>query len=178
MPKITDKTVEEVMDQKDDERTVGAGLIEGRLGVVNARVVYLGSRRNRQQPLKGTISVSRFDDGGAVEEIADSGFTPYDFSSHDLRGRLMEKKLIPMDHPNHKVRGRPFCIVKHPDHLWAFHKSKDAEGNHEFEILAGGKSATLLDEYFIRRTRALRAADEDFSAIRTGATASDAIGAE
>lgn len=176
MPKITDRTIEEVMDSQA-ERTVGAGLTEGRLGVVQAKVAYLGSRRNRQLPLKGTISSTKFADGEVTEDIADTGFTPYDFSSHDLRGKLLEKKLMPMDHPIHKVRGKPFVICKHPDHLWALHRSRDAEGNPEFEIISSGKSAALIDEYFIRRTRALRVADDDFNAVRMNATASDAQGA-
>lgn len=176
MPKEpTNRTVEEVLDQS--ERTVGQGLVEGKLGVVYAKVVYLGSRKNRQQPMKGRVSQEKFDDGEVTEDIADTGLTPYDFSTHDLRGRLMTGKLMPMDHKVHKVRGRPFCIVKHPDHLWSFHRMRDGDGNPEFEIISGGANAAVIDEYFLRRTRALRVADEDFTHIRTHATAHDAVGA-
>ena len=174
MPKEpTDKTVEEVLDK--GERLIGQGLVEGKLGVVQAKVVYLGSRRNRSLPLKGRVNQDKFEDE-VVEEILATGFTPDDFSPHDLRGKLLTAKMMPGNHKEVHLRNKPFVTCKHPDHLWAFHRMRDAEGNPEFAILAG-KDALRVDEYFLRRTRALNAADEDFMHIRTHATSSDAVGA-
>jgi hypothetical protein len=160
------------------ERAVGGAITEGAPQLVNAKVVYLGSRRNRQLPLKGQIGQEKFDDGAVTEHIKDVGFTSYDWSTHDLRGRLMTHKMMPATHPEQHVRNKPFCIVKHPSHLWELHRMRDAEGNPEFSVIASGRDAILLDEYFLRRSRALRVADEDFSHIRSNATASDAVGAE
>jgi hypothetical protein len=175
MPKEpTDRSVEEVLDGAD--RIIGGGLVESKLGLVLAKVVYLGSRRNRHLPLKGRIGQDKFEDE-IVEEVQASGFTPYDFSTHDLRGRQMTAKLISMKHPIHRVRGKPFVTCKHPDHLWSFHRMRDGDGNPEFEILASGLDAQKIDEYFLRRTRTLRVVDEDFNHVRQNATASDAVGA-
>ena len=171
MPKVTDQNPEVV------ERAIGGAITDASPQVVTAKVVYLGSRRNRQVSLKGQVGQEKFDDGEVTEHIKDTGRTPYDFSTHDLRGRLMTAKLMSGTHPETHVRNKPFCIVKHPGHLWELHKMRDAENNKEFEVIASGQDAKLLDEYFLRRSRAIRALDEDISHIRAHATASDAIGA-
>lgn len=161
MPKVTEVSPEQ-------ELAVDVQLASPVRPLVRARVVYLGPRRNRSLSLKGRVmeeSLGEGEERQVKHTVTDTGFTPYDFSTVDLMGRPIKARRMPAGHPDPDVRDRPWCIVEHPDHLWIFARMKERGEGPEFKILATADQRALIDEYFARKARSLKATDRDYADI-------------
>lgn len=123
--------------------------------VRGARVVYLGGNRHKSVPLKGKIAQERFGEE-TVESVIDSGFTAYDFSTHDARGRVIEARMMPATHKEPAVRGKPFVDCQHPDHLWQFSQRRGPDGQPDFKVVVPRESVRLVEEYFLAQQRGQR----------------------
>lgn len=168
MPRVTDQ-------EPDVEISLSPSSEQPQRPLFQVKVVYLGSKRNKTVPLKGRIDVETLGEGVDKVETRSaggSGFTTYDFTTHDQRGRPLPKELfMPANHLDPTVRGKRFRIVEHPDHLWAFQaepalrEPSGKDGEPVFKLLGPKEQMTDLNEYFKARARALRRTDQDYGLI-------------
>lgn len=129
-------------------------------------VVYLGTKRNMTVPLAGSISIERFGDR-VRKGLSAAGCTDYNFWSHDVLGDRIERWTVPDTHPDRDVRGKPYRIVAHPDHLWEMAKRLDASGNPEFKIVGPADEMRVLSQYFESLQRREREQERTFSDVVT-----------
>ena len=153
MPKVIDGGLEKA------ERYVAMDVEsrEAAIPIVDAIVVYLGANPKKSVPLKGRVMSETFGEGEDIETVKtpviQSGFTPYDFSTLDNRGRPIKGRLIPANFPEESMRGRPFTACEHPEHLWLFAEMVDDNGYPEFRVFPAARHKRLMEEYFLRKQR-------------------------
>lgn len=154
MPKVVDTLAERYVKMEDQ------GVEAGAIPIVDALVVYLGANRKKSLPLKGRIMTEKFGEGDDEEVVksagTESGFTVYDFSTTDNRGRPIKTRQVPATFPMEHLRGRPFVKVEHPEHLWLFSRKHDGNGNPEFEVVPSAEHKRIIEEYFLRKLRSRR----------------------
>jgi len=128
--------------------------------------VYLGTLRTKTVPLIGSIAVERFGDR-VRKDVSSAGITDYNFWSHDVLGDRIERWMVPDTHADRDVRGKPYRIVAHPDHLWQMAKMVDASGNPEFKIVGPPDEMRVLSNYFESLQRKEREQERTFSEVVT-----------
>lgn len=128
--------------------------------------VYVGTLRHKTVPLRGSIRVERYGDR-EQRDISDAGITDYNFWSHDVLGDRIEQWAVPDSHPDRDVRGKPYRIVSHPDHLWALAKMQDASGNPEFKIVGPPDEMRVVSNYFESKQRAERETERTYAEVVT-----------
>lgn len=129
------------------------------------KVVYIGpdmhhaptcKGRVEGQNVGGTRTERREDDGRLIVEIvggtlikkASAGnFTNYEFRARDLAG-VESTKRMPRDHRIQEVRGRPYQVVEHAEHIYWF-----ARRPQDYHIVVGPESRFALREYIATRER-------------------------
>lgn len=139
-------------------------LIEG------AIVIYKGSNRKKLVALNGRVYEQRTEtgdvdkDGNPVmyveKEAGDEGTQAYHFVTHNSLGKLNKQWLTPTTGV-HKVgdvtlhakalpealRGRPFDMCEHPEHLRVFLRMRNKAKESEFTILVPPKSRATFNEF-------------------------------
>lgn len=126
--------------------------------ILNARVVYIGASRKKCIPLKGRVLVETWQEAPDVEPevnktpTEEEGITGYDFTTHDIRGRVILTNLIgPTEHP--RIRNRMSSLVEHPEHLRQFLRMRDANGEREFEVLVPKRVRAQFLDYVAEKER-------------------------
>lgn len=133
--------VERVAAGWDESALVEEQEAEIRLPVIpGARVVYLGPSKKMSKPLVGAVNVEPPDpETGHVEKSCtlDGQINIYDFTVLDARNRPIPTRLAPMNLPARMahLRGKPTCVVEHPEHLRWFFRYRNANKEKEFEIV-------------------------------------------
>ena len=145
---------------------------------MRCRVVYRGAKRNMSVAMPGSIMITRFEDPAGTVTVTDKdgntrlyreirkavagGMSSYDFTTHDLKGDLIQERLMPQT-AREDLRGKPFSWVEHAGHLVEFYlgpKNRDGERQAEFEVLVRPEHREALSELVRitqrreRRTRA------------------------
>ena len=148
-------------------------------------VIYLGTEHNHSVSLRGQLAietVQEFDptapDGirvverRSVPDEGGEGCTCYDFSTHDLVGRLIRQRIVPMGHATlGQFAGKPVAFVEHPDHLFHFHR---AGGGQQYLVVCPPEQLPALNHYFQQRVLGVRAKEEEILSTIQNATASAA----
>ena len=135
------------------------------------KVVYLGNKRNKNVPLRGKVAVETLGEGDdlvTTRRPITTGFTSYDFATHNDAGKPIPAKFfMPANHPDPVVRGKRFRVVEHPDHLWAFQASETLYegGEHVFKLLGPPSQMSILQEFFAAKLRAANRAKHDYGLI-------------
>lgn len=150
----------------------------------DAVVIYLGTRRNMSVALRGNLSVMKAEEYDAqtdkvreivlkeIPEDGGDGITSYDFTTHDIVGRLIRERLVPRDHPTLGMyAGKAVQRVEHPDHLFHFYR---AGGGQEFAVVVPQHRIQEMQAYFLERARAARAHEDEVASIVANATQSAA----
>ena len=156
------------------------------LPVIRARVVYLGPSKSKTITLVGSIHeesiedetgpVTRTDADGVTRNFTviktanPSGCTPYDFSTHDIRGRIIRIKLMP-DTVKEHLRGKPFVWCEHIEHLREFFlgiKGPDGKRIREFEVMAKPEEMQVVRDFIKRSERSRRAQEQLYAEVSGG----------
>ena len=132
-PGIAWPTEADQMVVREKETTLDLPLFEG------AIVVYLGPSRRKSIPIRGRIAVEKWESSPGVPEIVktcveEDFITSYDFSTHDSRGRLILERLVPAEAAP-RLRGKPWQLVEHAEHIRVFLRMRDRNKDREFEVL-------------------------------------------
>ncbi len=136
--------------------------------IVRCRIVYMGNNRNRSVALPGQIQVQKIQTGFDAEDHAtyeesksaiQEGIQNYDFSSHDILGKIITERLMPQD-AGPELASKPFAFCEHIDHIRWFYEQKTDDGAKEFRILADRADQPIIQDH-IRRFMASRARQEN-----------------
>lgn len=136
--------------------------------VVDLKVVYLGSNPKMALSLKGRLVVERVGEGADAETLrtpTGSGREFYDFSSADTRGRTIESRLMPATHPEAIVRGKPYCVVAHPDHLFEMSQMRDGNDQLVFQLVGTPSQMGPIERYIEARLRAQRTTQRTYEMV-------------
>lgn len=117
------------------------------------KVVYIGRHTKRALSKRGRVNVdvAHLADGRTITTRVPgrhNGRQFYDFTLRDQHGQLNPRRM-PEDYPIHEVRGAPFAVVEHPDHLYDFARARG-----EFRLVSEDPDAMRrLEEFIVRRER-------------------------
>ena len=150
------------------EVPLDAGVIRAERPIITCKVVYLGAMKNKSLSLPGRIIHETFERQGeaphVVKSVSDSGMTCYDFSTHGIDGRLIPERQMPDSVAAH-LKGRPFLVCEHIEHLQAFFMLKGVDGEKEFEVLAKPEDRAIIQEHIRRTIRSRRQQDALFQEV-------------
>lgn len=136
--------------------------------IVRCRIVYMGNNRNRSVARPGQIQVNKIQVGFDAEDhpvyeetksAIQEGTQNYDFSSHDILGKIISERLMPQD-TGPELAGKPFAFCEHLSHIQWFYDQKTDDGAKEFRILADRNDQALIQD-FIRKATANRMKEEN-----------------
>ena len=152
-PGIVWPTESDQMVVREKETTLDLPLFE------DALVVYLGPSRRKSIPIRGRIAVERWESAPGVAEInktciEEDFITSYDFTTHDSRGRLILERLVPADAAP-RLRGKPWQLVEHAEHLRVFLRLRDRNQDREFEVLVPPPDHERFRTYVGNKERSL-----------------------
>lgn len=107
-----------------------------------------------------------------------ASITSYDFASHDSRGKLILSRLMPsvQEVPDGQggtvrmgvpaeLRGKPFNLVEHPEHLRIFHRMRDVGGAKMFTVLVPHRFRGVFLNYMsdVERKIGRERAEEEYT---------------
>ena len=130
------------------------------LPFLRIKVVYLGGNTKKTERLKGQVIEVRDPDhpddpDRGLKEQSPIGYTMYDFSTVDDRGRKITTRL-------HHEDGRPFRVVSHLEHLRFFCRKRGADKERMYELRGQKKDLVKFQDWL--KTRAQRKQDPDSGA--------------
>ena len=155
------------------EVELGDNTLRPETPMVRCRIVYMGNNRGRSVALSGQVHVERiqtgFDDQDkpTYEEtrraVAD-GIQSYDFSSHDVLGRLIADRIMAQE-SGQEYAGKPFAWCEHIDHIRWFHLQRTEDGAKEFRVLASRQDQPIIQDHVRRFISGKQRTESDFEAI-------------
>ena len=121
--------------------------------LVTLKVVYLGGHPRKTERLKGTIEMEsdagELDDRGRLprgkeirhfsKRMSKDGYTLYDFSSVDSRGRKTTHRMT--------EEGKRYEIVEHLAHSLALSRKVDQDGQAIYQIKGEHEAIAVLRRY-------------------------------
>lgn len=136
--------VQEERLQAGEEALSSEALLD-QLPHIAVRVVYLGGHPHKTMRLKGHIVIEEVErEDGTKEEVLRrqvmEGYTNYDFSSVDSRGRKRKDSLT--------EDGKRFVMVSHLAHIKAFYEERDTEKQPMFSLRASADVLAVVKRYF------------------------------
>lgn len=143
----------------DDYAETDLGPVRNALPTFDALVVYLGTRRNKSESLRGHMHVEKFEnaDGELTERlvpVSGDGIQCYDFSSHGTDGRAIRERLLPSDSRDPQLANRPALPVNHPDHLLYFFKARESEnGPFAYKVLVAKHQRLAWQDFILKNNR-------------------------
>mgnify|MGYP001586675192 CR=1 FL=1 len=153
------------------EVELGDNTLKPEVPMVRCRVVYMGNNRGRSVALPGQVHVERIQTGFDEKEqptyeenrraVAD-GIQSYDFSSHDVLGRLIAERIMA---PDTEHAGKPFAWCEHIDHIRWFHLQRTEDGAKEFRVLANRADQPIIQDHVRRFISSKQQAEGNFEAI-------------
>lgn len=143
-----------------------APLIEG------AMVIYTGSARNQTVAMPGRLMIEEYE--GEVDprtgeptkkqvktviEGSEGGHTSYDFSTHDIFGRLIKERMVGPEY-GPELANRRGEKVEHAAHLHAFFRIRGRDGAPAFRVMVPPAKRPILEEYIARVERRRGSSDK------------------
>ena len=125
----------------------------------DVKIVYLGGHPHKTMRMFGTIKTETETDPetqkvlAVMKSIQDGGYTVYDFSTVDSRGRKLRNQgpwaqiTTPAKSADDPPEGKRWQPCEHLHHIWQFFNSKDAEGQRQFSIRAPAESMQVIKRY-------------------------------
>ena len=102
-----------------------------------------------------------------TKTVSPEGNTSYDFTTHDTRGQLIRSRLMPDTAPVN-VRGKPFAMCEHIEHLRHFFQARGANGEKEFMVMAKPSDMDTLLTFIKRSERNRRQQEALFAEVVSG----------
>lgn len=142
------------------------------LPLFRARVLYLGGQRHHSVTLPGVVYVSRIEVApGEFMETREGkegeATQVYDFSSHDIIGRLIAQRLWPATAQDPMLRNRPWLEIEHGEHLRWFLRARDGKGQAVYAVLPHREHKAAFNEYVMEKQRGEQAQEAFVEELRT-----------
>lgn len=140
--------------------------------VVDAKVVYLGSKPHFALSMRGRLIVEKVGEDRVRRTATRAGREHYDFATRGSDGEPVPttptRGLMPPDHPVVEVRGKPFVVCSHIDHLYEFSQMREGgerNGTPLFRIVAAPGPMRIISDYVSAKLRAKRSKDRFTEAV-------------
>lgn len=155
------------------EVELGDNTLKPEAPMVRCRVVYMGNHRGRSVALPGQVHVERIQTGFDEKEqptyeenrrAVQDGIQSYDFSSHDVLGRLIAERTMAPE-SGQEYAGKPFAWCEHIDHIRWFHLQRTEDGAKEFRVLANRADQPIIQDHVRRFISSKQQAEGNFEAI-------------
>lgn len=130
-----------------EEVSVSQETIGDELPFIELKVTYLGGHTKKVVRLKGQLILDPDDPKNGQKKQTGTGFTNWDFSIEDERGRKIKSDFIWKDG---QYAGKRFAFVSHFGQLAEFYKMRGPERERLFDIKGPRASIAVFEEYLRR----------------------------